>query len=150
MVIYIAINIIIAFSYFAWLRPWVFPYYYTEFLNFFRDPIYWRPVIKAIENSNMPVWAGWALFIVLIAEGSAHRVRRSRAVRDDDPAILAGDPERERAALARPRIVEGLTTMSCKSVRSAPPTVTSKPAPSSTTSKKTAAPSSLTRTSNST
>lgn len=55
VVIYIAINIVIAFSYFAWLRPWVFPYYYTEFLNFFRDPIYWRPIVKAIEN--FAVWS---------------------------------------------------------------------------------------------
>jgi len=62
VVIYIAINIIIAFSYFAWLRPWVFPYYYTEFLNFFRDPIYWRPVVKAIEN-----FAGWSAGLTVAA-----------------------------------------------------------------------------------
>jgi len=62
VVIYIAINIIIAFSYFAWLRPWVFPYYYTEFLNFFRDPIYWRPIVKAIEN-----FAAWSVGLTLAA-----------------------------------------------------------------------------------
>jgi ABC-2 type transport system permease protein len=62
VVIYIAINIIIAFSYFAWLRPWVFPYYYTEFLNFFRDPIYWHPVVKAIED-----FAAWSAGLTLVA-----------------------------------------------------------------------------------
>ena len=56
VVIYIAINIVIAFSYFAWLRPWVFPNYYSEFLNFFRDPIYWRPIVKGIEN-----FAAWSV-----------------------------------------------------------------------------------------
>jgi ABC-2 type transport system permease protein len=62
VVIYIAINIVIAFSYFAWLRPWVFPYYYTEFLNLFRDPIYWRPIVKAIEN-----FAAWSVGLTAVA-----------------------------------------------------------------------------------
>jgi ABC-2 type transport system permease protein len=62
VVIYIAINIVIAFSYFAWLRPWVFPSYYTEFLNFFRDPIYWRPVVKGIEN-----FAAWSVGLTVAA-----------------------------------------------------------------------------------
>jgi len=62
VVIYIAINIVIAFSYFAWLRPWVFPYYYTEFLNLFRDPIYWRPIVKAIEN-----FAAWSAGLTVAA-----------------------------------------------------------------------------------
>jgi len=62
VVIYIAINIVIAFSYFAWLRPWVFPYYYTEFLNLFRDPIYWRPIVKGIEN-----FTAWSVGLTVAA-----------------------------------------------------------------------------------
>jgi ABC-2 type transport system permease protein len=48
IVIYIVITVLIQFSYFDWLRPWVFPQYLTEFLNFFRDPIYWQPILKGL------------------------------------------------------------------------------------------------------
>jgi hypothetical protein len=47
--VYIVVNIVIAFSYFAWLKPWVFPNYYLEYVNLFRDPIYWHPIVKALE-----------------------------------------------------------------------------------------------------
>ena len=36
--IYIIIQIVIAFSYFAWLRPWMFPAYFEGFINLQRDP----------------------------------------------------------------------------------------------------------------
>jgi ABC-2 type transport system permease protein len=49
VVVYIVVNIVIAFSYFAWLKPWVFPNYYLEYVNLFRDPIYWHPIVKALE-----------------------------------------------------------------------------------------------------
>ena len=48
IVIYIVITVLIQFSYFDWLRPWVFPQYLLEFTNFFRDPIYWRPILKGL------------------------------------------------------------------------------------------------------
>ena len=61
VVVYIVINIVIAFSYFAWLKPWVFPNYYLEYVNFFRDPIYWGPIVKGLES-----FAAWsAIFVVL-------------------------------------------------------------------------------------
>jgi ABC-2 type transport system permease protein len=47
-VIYVIITVIIQFSYFDWLRPWMFPAYLEGFTNFFRDPIYWRPVLKGL------------------------------------------------------------------------------------------------------
>jgi ABC-2 type transport system permease protein len=50
VIVYIVVNIVIAFSYFAWLKPWVFPNYYLEYVNFFRDPIYWRPIDKGLES----------------------------------------------------------------------------------------------------
>jgi ABC-2 type transport system permease protein len=46
--IYIIIQIVIAFSYFAWLRPWMFPAYFEGFINLLRDPIYWRPILKGL------------------------------------------------------------------------------------------------------
>ena len=55
IVIYIVITVLIQFSYFDWLRPWVFPQYLTDFTNFFRDPIYWRPILK-----GMGVFALWS------------------------------------------------------------------------------------------
>jgi ABC-2 type transport system permease protein len=56
IVIYIVITVLIQFSYFDWLRPWVFPQYLTEFLNFFRDPIYWRPILKGL--GIFALWSG--------------------------------------------------------------------------------------------
>ena len=55
IVIYIVITVLIAFSYFDWLRPWVFPSYLLDFSNFFRDPIYWQPVLKGFG-----VFAFWS------------------------------------------------------------------------------------------
>jgi len=56
IVVYIAITVLIQFSYFDWLKPWVFPTYFEEYLNFFRDPVYWAPVIKGFE-----AFAAWSL-----------------------------------------------------------------------------------------
>ena len=50
VVVYVVISIVISFSYFDWLRPWVFPNYLLEYVNFFRDPIYWRPIVKGLES----------------------------------------------------------------------------------------------------
>jgi ABC-2 type transport system permease protein len=56
IVIYIVITVLIQFSYFDWLRPWVFPQYLMDFTNFFRDPIYWRPVLKGL--GVFALWSG--------------------------------------------------------------------------------------------
>ncbi len=60
IVIYIVITVLIQFNYFDWLRPWVFPQYLTDFLNFFRDPIYWRPVLKGL--GVFALWSGVLTF----------------------------------------------------------------------------------------
>ena len=62
IVIYIVITVLIAFSYFDWLRPWVFPSYLLDFSNFFRDPIYWRPILKGFA-----VFAVWSFALTFIA-----------------------------------------------------------------------------------
>jgi ABC-2 type transport system permease protein len=66
IVIYIVVQVLIAFSYFDWLRPWMFPNYFLEYLNFFRDPIYWTPILKGL--ASFVAWSGgftvlaWLLF----------------------------------------------------------------------------------------
>jgi ABC-2 type transport system permease protein len=60
IVIYIVITVLIQFSYFDWLRPWVFPQYLTEYLDFFRDPIYWRPILKGL--GVFALWSGVLTF----------------------------------------------------------------------------------------
>jgi ABC-2 type transport system permease protein len=62
IVIYIVLTVLIAFSYFDWLRPWVFPTYLLDFSNFFRDPIYWRPILKGLG-----VFAAWTFVLTLAA-----------------------------------------------------------------------------------
>ena len=52
IVVYIVIGVLASFSYFDWLRPWVFPTYFENYLDFFRDPIDWRPVLKAWRCSR--------------------------------------------------------------------------------------------------
>jgi ABC-2 type transport system permease protein len=59
-VIYIVITVLIQFEYFAWLRPWVFPQYLMDYLNFFRDPIYWRPILKGL--GVFALWSGVLTF----------------------------------------------------------------------------------------
>jgi ABC-2 type transport system permease protein len=56
IVIYIVITVLIQFSYFDWLRPWVFPQYLLEFTSFFRDPIHWRPILKGL--GVFALWSG--------------------------------------------------------------------------------------------
>ncbi len=62
IVIYIVITVLIQFSYFDWLRPWVFPQYLLEFSNFFRDPIYWTPILKGLA-----VFAAWSCGLTFVA-----------------------------------------------------------------------------------
>jgi ABC-2 type transport system permease protein len=62
IVIYIVLTVLIQFSWFAWLKPWVFPNYLQEFTNFFRDPIYWRPILKGLG-----VFALWSSVLTLAA-----------------------------------------------------------------------------------
>jgi ABC-2 type transport system permease protein len=62
IVVYIVITVLIQFSYFDWLAPWVFPHYLLEFANFFRDPIYWRPVLKGLG-----VFAAWSFGLTFVA-----------------------------------------------------------------------------------
>jgi ABC-2 type transport system permease protein len=61
-VIYIVITVLIQFSYFDWLRPWVFPQYLQEFTSFLRDPIYWRPILKGLG-----VFAAWSGVLTIAA-----------------------------------------------------------------------------------
>jgi len=62
IVIYIVVQVLIAFSYFDWLRPWVFPNYFLEYLNFFRDPIYWTPILKGLAS-----FGAWSFGFTFIA-----------------------------------------------------------------------------------
>ena len=62
IVVYIVITVLIQFSYFDWLAPWVFPHYLLEFANFFRDPIYWRPILEGLG-----VFAAWSFGLTLVA-----------------------------------------------------------------------------------
>ena len=62
IVVYIVLTVLIAFSYFDWLRPWVFPSYLLDFSNFFRDPIYWRPILKGLG-----VFAAWSFGLTFVA-----------------------------------------------------------------------------------
>ncbi len=66
IVVYIVLGVLISFSYFDWLRPWVFPAYFENYLDFMRDPIYWRPILKGL--GVFAAWSGgltvvtWLLF----------------------------------------------------------------------------------------
>lgn len=66
IVIYIVIGVVTQFSYFDWLKPWVFPTYFESWFNLFRDPIYWHPILKGLEAfaawSGVLVVATWLLF----------------------------------------------------------------------------------------
>ena len=62
IVIYIVVQVLIAFSYFDWLRPWVFPNYFLEYLNFFRDPIYWTPILKGLAS-----FGAWSFGFTFVA-----------------------------------------------------------------------------------
>ena len=61
IVVYIVIGVVIQFSYFDWLKPWVFSAYFEDYLNFFRDPIYWKPILKGLE-----VFAAWSAGLVAV------------------------------------------------------------------------------------
>jgi ABC-2 type transport system permease protein len=62
IVIYIVVQVLIAFSYFDWLAPWVFPHYFLEYANFFRDPIYWAPILKGLA-----AFAAWSFGLTFVA-----------------------------------------------------------------------------------
>lgn len=62
IVIYIVVQVLISFSYFDWLAPWVFPHYFLEYVNFFRDPIYWDPILKGVA-----VFAVWSAGLTALA-----------------------------------------------------------------------------------
>jgi ABC-2 type transport system permease protein len=47
-VVYIVVQVLVTFSYFDWLRPYVFTSYFDDYINFFRDPIAWRPIGEAL------------------------------------------------------------------------------------------------------
>jgi|GEM_PF-388560 len=64
IVIYIVIQVLISFSYFDWLAPWVFPHYFLEYVNFFRDPIYWTPILKGLLAFG--VWSAGLTFIAYL------------------------------------------------------------------------------------
>jgi len=62
IVVYIIVQVLIAFSYFDWLRPWVFPNYFLEYVSFFRDPIYWTPILKGLAS-----FAAWSFGLTFVA-----------------------------------------------------------------------------------
>jgi len=62
IVIYIVVQVLISFSYFDWLAPWVFPHYFLEYVNFFRDTIYWDPILKGVA-----VFAVWSAGLTALA-----------------------------------------------------------------------------------
>ena len=62
IVIYIVVQVLIAFSYFDWLAPWVFPHYFLDYVNFFRDPIYWDPILKGLA-----AFAAWSTGLTIVA-----------------------------------------------------------------------------------
>lgn len=66
IVVYIVLGVLISFSWFDWLRPWVFPEYLASFTNLFRDPIYWKPVLKGLGVfalwSVVPTFVAWLVF----------------------------------------------------------------------------------------
>jgi ABC-2 type transport system permease protein len=62
IVIYIVITVVISFSYFDWLRPWMFPEYLLGYTNFFRDPIHWSPILKGLG-----VFAAWSGGLTAVA-----------------------------------------------------------------------------------
>jgi ABC-2 type transport system permease protein len=64
IVIYIVVQVLIAFSYFDWLAPWVFPHYFLEYTNFFRDPIYWDPILKGLAAFG--VWSAGMTFVAYL------------------------------------------------------------------------------------
>ena len=44
------------------MRPWVFPNYFLESVSFFRDPIYWTPILKGLG-----VFAAWSGVLTFVA-----------------------------------------------------------------------------------
>jgi ABC-2 type transport system permease protein len=66
VVLYVVIQLLVSFSYFDWLVPYVFPTYFNDYVNLFRDPIAWRPIGKAVLVFGL--WstglttAAWLLF----------------------------------------------------------------------------------------
>ena len=47
-VVFVVIQVLMTFSYFDWLRPFVFASYFEEYVNLLRDPIPWGPVREAL------------------------------------------------------------------------------------------------------
>jgi ABC-2 type transport system permease protein len=66
VILYVVIQLLVSFSYFDWLVPYVFPTYFNDYVNLFRDPIAWRPIGKAVLVFGL--WsaglttAAWLLF----------------------------------------------------------------------------------------
>lgn len=62
IVVYIIIQVLISFRYFEWLAPWVFPHYFLAYVNFFREPIYWDPLLRGLA-----MFAAWSAGLTLAA-----------------------------------------------------------------------------------
>jgi hypothetical protein len=66
LVIHIVITVLIRISYYHWLHPWVFPEYLLEFPSLWRDPIYWRPLLKGFgvlaARSVLPTLGAYLAF----------------------------------------------------------------------------------------
>ncbi len=61
-IVYIVVQVLTSFSYFDWLRPYMFPTYFGDFINLFRDPIAWRPILKALL-----VFVLWSVGLTAVA-----------------------------------------------------------------------------------
>jgi ABC-2 type transport system permease protein len=65
-VVYVVIQVLITFTYFDWLRPYVFPSYFEEYMNLLRDPIPWTPIREALTvfglwSAGLTI-AAWLVF----------------------------------------------------------------------------------------
>jgi len=61
-VVYIVVQVLVSFSFFDWLEPYVFSSYFGDYINFFRDPIAWRPIGEALL-----VFGLWSAGLTIVA-----------------------------------------------------------------------------------
>jgi ABC-2 type transport system permease protein len=48
LVLVMVVQILLSFSYFEWLRPWVFPNYFASWIDLFRTPVQWWDMGKGL------------------------------------------------------------------------------------------------------
>lgn len=66
IVVFTVLTILNGFSYFDFMRPYTYTTYRLVFVNLFRDPIYWRPVERALlvygATIGVTLVAAWFFF----------------------------------------------------------------------------------------